>query len=83
MENYIKVAAAQVAPVYLDKKKTVEKACRIIEEASSQGAKLIVFPEAFIPGYPDWIWLIPNSKSKELNQLYVELVDNSVSIPAN
>jgi len=61
--------------------KSLEKACRIIEEAASNGAKLIVFPEAFIPGYPDWIWLIPNSKSSELNQLYVKLVENSVSIP--
>lgn len=81
MEYHIKVAAAQVAPVYLDKQKTVEKACQIIEEAASHDAKLIVFPEAFIPGYPDWVWLIPNSKSAELNQLYTDLVKNAVSIP--
>ncbi len=81
MENNFKVAAAQVSPVYLDKQKTVKKACRIIEEAASHGAKLIVFPEAFIPGYPDWIWLIPNSKGADLNPLYVELVENAVSIP--
>lgn len=81
MENTFKVAAAQVAPVFLDKQKTIEKACRIVEEAANHGAKLIVFPEAFIPGYPDWIWLIPNSNGPELNQLYVELVENSVSIP--
>jgi nitrilase len=81
MENSIKVAAAQVAPVYLDKQKTIEKACGLIEEAANHGAKLIVFPEAFIPGYPDWIWLIPNSKSTELNRLYAEIVENAISIP--
>lgn len=81
MENRLKVAAAQVAPVYLDKQKTVEKACLLIEEAAKKGAKLIVFPEAFIPGYPDWIWLVPNGRSADLNQLYVELVENAVSIP--
>ncbi len=83
MEKLIKVAAAQITPVYLNKQKTVEKACAIIKEAAENGAKLVVFPEAFIPGYPDWIWLIPNSKSTDLNSLYTELVENSISIPDN
>jgi len=83
MKNTIKVAAAQVAPVFLDKQKTVEKACRIIEEAAKHDAKLVVFPEDFISGYPDWVWLIPNSRSAELNELYVKLVENAVSIPDN
>ena len=83
MEKIIKVAAAQITPVYLNKQKTVEKACAVIKEAAQNGAKLIVFPEAFIPGYPDWIWLIPNSKSADLNKLYTELINNAVSIPDN
>ena len=81
MKKIIKVAAAQVTPVYLNKQKTVEKACAIIEEAAQNGAKLVVFPEVFIPGYPDWVWLIPNSKSADLNKLYIELLENAVSIP--
>ena len=52
-----------------------------IREAAANGARIIVFPEAFIPGYPDWVWLIPNSKGSELNELYVRLVENAVSIP--
>lgn len=83
MTSTIKVAAAQLAPVFLNKQKTVEKACKAIEEAAQNGAKLIVFPEAFIPGYPDWVWLIPNSKGADLNKLFVELVENSVSVPDN
>lgn len=75
-----RVAVAQVVPVYLNKDETIKKACFIIEEAAKKEAKLIVFPEAFIPGYPDWVWLIPNSRSKELNELYVELTKNSLSI---
>ncbi|MTI89444.1 MAG: carbon-nitrogen hydrolase family protein [Balneolaceae bacterium] len=78
-----KIAAAQLTPVYLNKEKTVEKACNAIQEAGNNGAKVIVFPEAFISGYPDWVWLIPNSKGAELNELYVKLVDNAVSIPDN
>lgn len=77
----IKIAAAQLAPIFLDKEKTVDKACQAIQEAGDQGAKLIVFPEVFISGYPDWVWLIPNSKGSELDKLYVKLVQNAVSIP--
>ena len=62
MTKNIKVAAAQLSPVFLNKEKTVEKACEAILEAGENGANLIVFPEAFISGYPDWVWLIPNSK---------------------
>ena len=83
MENITKVAAAQLTPVFLDKGKTTEKACEAILEAGKNGAELIVFPEAFISGYPDWVWLIPNSKSVELNKLYSELIDNAVSVPDN
>ena len=79
--NILKVAAAQLTPVFLNKDKTVAKACDAILEAGKQGAQLIVFPEAFISGYPDWIWLIPNSKGAELNELYIKLVENAVSVP--
>ncbi len=81
MTKPFKVAAAQLSPFFLDKEKTVEKACEAILEAGENGAKLIVFPEAFISGYPDWTWLVPNSKGAELNELYLKLVDNAVSVP--
>ncbi|PHS05913.1 MAG: nitrilase [Kordia sp.] len=81
MTKNIKVAAAQLSPVFLNKEKTVEKACKAILEAGENGANLIVFPEAFISGYPDWVWLIPNSKGADLNELYLKLVKNAVSIP--
>ena len=81
MDKTFKVASAQLCPIFLDKDKTVEKACQAIIEAGKNGAKLIVFPEAFISGYPDWVWLIPNSKGADLNKLYVKLVENAVSVP--
>jgi len=81
MTKILKVAAAQLSPVFLNKEKTVEKACQAILEAGEKGAELIVFPEAFISGYPDWVWLIPNSKGADLNELYLKLVENAVSIP--
>ncbi len=76
-----KIASAQVSPIFLNKQKTVQKACNIIREAGEKNAELIVFPEAYISGYPDWIWLIQNSKVSELNELYVDLINNSLSIP--
>ena len=49
-----KVAAAHVAPVFLDTDKTIAKACALIEEASRHGAKLIAFPETYVPAFPVW-----------------------------
>ena len=75
------VAAAQASPCFLDREKSVQKAVDLIAQAGKNNAKLIVFPEAFIPGYPDWVWVIPNGNGKMLDELYTELIANSVSIP--
>ena len=47
-----KAAVVQAAPVWLDLEGTVAKTITYIEEATSEGAKLIAFPETWIPGYP-------------------------------
>jgi len=52
-----KVAVVQAAPEFLDIKATVEKTIRLMEQAKEEGATLIAFPETWIPGYPQWIFL--------------------------
>ena len=77
----ITVAAAQHSAVFLKRHESIEKACALIAEAAQNGARLVVFPEAFIPGYPDWVWLVKNSDGAQLNQYYRELVENAVTVP--
>jgi nitrilase len=48
----VRVAVVQAGAVPFDPDACVDKAVRLIEEAAASGAKVIVFPEAFVPGYP-------------------------------
>jgi nitrilase len=77
------VAAVQAAPVFMDRDATVAKACDLIREAGSEGARVIVFPEAYIPAYPDWVWAVPAGDSDTLDELYGQLLKNSVTIPSD
>jgi nitrilase len=76
-----KIAAVQATPVFLDREATVSKARELIAEAGRSGARLIVFPEAFIPTYPDWVWRIPPGQHRMLADVYAELLEQSVEIP--
>jgi len=50
-------AAVQACPVFLDAVRTADKAVGLIGEAAGNGARLVVFPEVFIPAYPYWNWI--------------------------
>jgi nitrilase len=54
--DHVRVAAVQAAPIFLDRRATTDKAVQLIERASAGGAGFVVFPEAFVPGYPEWVW---------------------------
>jgi aliphatic nitrilase len=57
MQQPVRVAAVQAESVWLDLAGGVDKVISLIGEASAGGARLVAFPETFIPGYPWWIWL--------------------------
>jgi nitrilase len=77
----VRVAAVQAASVFLDRAGTVAKACLLIQEAAAHGARLIGFPEGFIPGHPIWYHHHP-ATSRLSNGFAVELFENSLEIPS-
>ncbi|NIP38368.1 MAG: carbon-nitrogen hydrolase family protein [Candidatus Dadabacteria bacterium] len=80
----IKAAIAQESSVFLNKVKTIKKAVALIKKAANSGAQLIVFPEAFIPGYPAWIWrLRPGGDWSVGEALYARLFDNAVNLDSD
>jgi predicted amidohydrolase len=75
--NMITVAAAHVAPVFMDASATARRAVEWIERAADARADLIVFPEVYMPGFPYWINLYPPLVQAGVNRRYQ---DQSVEI---
>ena len=80
--NFLNVALAQIAPVWLDKEQTIEKIKNTIETASKEKAELIVFGEALLPGYPFWIGLTNGAEwnSSVQKEIHAHYVQNSITI---
>ncbi|MBX3515232.1 MAG: carbon-nitrogen hydrolase family protein [Xanthobacteraceae bacterium] len=77
----MKAAVIQKPPMLLDREATVAKTVESIKEAVREGASLLVFPEAYIPGYPTWIWrLKPGSDMALGNEIHARLRLHSVSL---
>jgi nitrilase len=77
----MKAAVIQKPPVLLDRERTIDRMIESIEEAAAAGASLLVFPEAYIPGYPTWIWrLKPGGDMALSNEVHARLRQNSVSL---
>ena len=75
------LAIVQKAPAFLDKDKTIRLAVEAVQEAAGNGAELVVFTEAFIPGYPAWIWrLRPGGDWNTSEALHHRLLNNAVNV---
>lgn len=82
--NNLKVALAQISPVWLNKEKTLKKIIKCIIEAGTQNAELIVFGEALLPGYPFWLALTNGTEwnSSIQKELHAHYAHNSIQIEA-
>ena len=80
--RFLKVALAQISPVWLDKKSTLKKIENSIVEAAAEGSELIVFGEALLPGYPFWISLTNGAvwNSSVQKEIHAHYVQNSILI---
>jgi len=79
-----KIAIIQESAVVLDKVKTIDKAVAIISQVAAQGAELVVFTEAFIAGYPAWIWrLKPGGDWGISEQLHQLLLQNAIDLDSD
>jgi aliphatic nitrilase len=76
----VKAAAVQAASVFLDREASTEKACALIREAGRNGARVIAFPEGFIPAHPVWFHFHA-ATGRVGTRLSVELFKNAVEIP--
>lgn len=81
-EEKLKVALAQISPVWLDKNLTLEKIYTFVARAGKQQCDLIVFGEGLLPGYPFWLSL---SNGAEFNsvmhkEIHAHYVRNSVQV---
>ena len=80
--NFLKVALAQIAPVWLHKEHTIQKIENAIIDAAKEKAELIVFGEALLPGYPFWIGLTNGAawNSSVQKEIHAHYVQNSITI---
>ena len=79
----VKAAVVQAAPILFDREATVEKACRLIDEAAQQKAQLVLFPEAFIPAYPRGLSFgtVVGNRSPQGRLTWQRYWENAVDVP--
>lgn len=83
--HLVKVAVVQAAPVLFDREATVKKACHLIAEVAAQGSNLILFPEAFIPGYPRGLSFgnVVGSRTSAGRKTWERYWSNAVEVPSS
>ena len=76
-----RVATVQVAPAVLDREATLDIVVAKIDEAADAGARLVAFPETFVPGYPEWVWgLRPGDDGEAAADINDRLIAQSVDL---
>src|SRR5690606_30817500 len=75
----LRVAAIQAEPVYMNLEATIEKACGLIRQAGANNAKVVAFPEAFVPGFPYWCRYVTPMESVYYTK---DLIKQAVQVPS-
>jgi nitrilase len=75
----VRVAAVQASYVLMDREATLDRVAELTAAAAGQGAQLVVFPEAFVPGTPFWIDTQPIWDGDA--DWFGMLADNAVAVP--
>jgi nitrilase len=76
----LKVAISQIAPIWLDKEKTLLKIKEQVEKAGKAGCQLVVFGETLLPGYPFWVELTDGARfeSSVQKEIYAHYLDQAI-----
>ncbi|MDQ3062097.1 MAG: carbon-nitrogen hydrolase family protein, partial [Acidobacteriota bacterium] len=61
MSDKIIVGIVQASPVFMNLGASLAKAVALIEQATSDDAKLVAFGETWLAGYPAWLDYCPNA----------------------
>ena len=78
-----RVAVVQHPPVALNRPKTLVRGVELLDEAAAGGAKLVSFPETWVPGYPEWVWRLRPGEDYGLSgDIHKRLLENSVDLKA-
>lgn len=72
------VAAVQGTPVFLDREATMARVAALTREAAEAGARLVAYPEGFVPNYPDWVW---RTVPWQDGEWYARWIDQCVDVP--
>jgi nitrilase len=83
-DDQLTVGIAQIAPVWLDREKTLEKILHFASLAGDDGCQLVVFGEALLPGYPFWLELTDGARfnSPMQKEIHAHYTDQAVQIEA-
>ncbi len=82
----LKVAIVQAGPVFMKLEASLVRAVKFISEAAELGAKLVVFGETWLPGYPAWLDYCPSAalwNHEPTKEVFAELRHNSLVVPSN
>jgi nitrilase len=83
MATKFTAAVIQAAPVLFDLEKTLEKTADLVNQAAEKGAKLILFPEAYISAYPRGLSFgtVVGNRTAEGRELWLRYWDSSIDVP--